>query len=106
MKPPVYLQGLEKKIRGWLPEDSASSYQRERPNPAGWKHADVFWYLLPLFLPIVGGVIGWAVNVEGDPKRARNLLVFGAIWTVVFIALMIFGLYLGFVKVIDCRPVS
>jgi len=46
------------------------------------------------------------VNVEGDPKRAKNLLVFGAIWTVVFIALMVIGLYLGFVKVIDYCPPS
>jgi len=106
MKPPAYLQALGKQIRGWLPEDSAPSYQREGPKPAGWKHADAFWYLLPLFLPIVGAVIGWAVNVEGNPKRARKLLVFGAIWTVVFIALMVIGVYLGLVKVIDYCPPS
>jgi len=105
MKRPASLQGLGKQIRGWLPEDSAPSYQREW-SKTRWKHADEFWYLLPLFLPIAGAVIGWAVNVEGNPKRARKLLVFGAIWTVVFIALMVIGVYLGFVKVIDYCPAS
>jgi hypothetical protein len=66
----------------------------------------MFWYLLPLFLPITGAVIAWAVNMDRDPKRAKSLLVFGAIWTVVFVAVMVIGAYVGFVKVIDGCPAS
>lgn len=101
MKPLIYLQSLEKQIRGWLPKDSsAPSYQPNRSEPMERKHVSAFWYLLPLFLPIVGGVIAWAVIVDGDRKRARKLLVFGAIWTVAFVTIMIIGVYVGFVKVI------
>jgi len=39
------------------------------------------WYLLPLFFGIIGGIIAWAVNKDKDPKRARNLLIFGLLWT-------------------------
>lgn len=41
------------------------------------------WYLVPLFFGIIGGIIAWAVNKDRDPKRARNLLIFGIVWTVV-----------------------
>jgi len=43
------------------------------------------WYLVPLFFGIIGGIIAWAVNKDKDPKRARNLLIFGIVWTVVWI---------------------
>lgn len=37
------------------------------------------WYLVPLFFGIIGGIIAWAVNKDRDPKRARNLLIFGIV---------------------------
>src|SRR5437016_11723401 len=56
------------------------------------QHVSGAWYLLPFFFGIIGGIIAWAVNKDKDPKRARNLLIFGLVWTLVpvIIALAIF----------------
>jgi len=43
------------------------------------------WYLVPFFFGIIGGIIAWAVNKDKDPKRARNLLIFGIVWTVLWV---------------------
>ncbi len=51
------------------------------PNTA--QHVSGAWYLVPLFFGILGGIIAWAVNKDKDPKRARNLLIFGLLWTFV-----------------------
>ncbi|HVH15032.1 MAG TPA: zinc-ribbon domain-containing protein [Candidatus Angelobacter sp.] len=50
------------------------------------------WYLVPLIFGILGGIIAWAVNKDKDPKRARNLLIFGLVWSLVpiFIGLAVF----------------
>ncbi|HVH14783.1 MAG TPA: hypothetical protein VNA15_03575 [Candidatus Angelobacter sp.] len=53
---------------------------------APWKPAQqvsAARYLVPLFFGILGGMIAWTVNKDKDPKRARNLLIFGLVWTVV-----------------------
>jgi hypothetical protein len=55
--------------------------------------ASAAWYLLPLFFGIIGGVIAWAVNKDRDPKRARNMVIFGAIWT--FVGVFLWGLFIG-----------
>jgi predicted nucleic acid-binding Zn ribbon protein len=40
------------------------------------------WYLVPLFFGFVGGIIAWAVNKDRNAPKARNMLVFSIIWTV------------------------
>lgn len=52
------------------------------------------WYLVPLFFGFFGGIVAWAVNKDRDPKKARNMLIFGIIWTVLLVLLMFF---LGFI---------
>ena len=47
------------------------------------------WYLVPLFFGILGGIIAWAVTKDRDPKRARNLLIFGIVWSVVLIVVTV-----------------
>src|SRR5438132_14075837 len=63
------------------------------------QHVSGAWYLAPLFFGIIGGIIAWAVNKDKDPKRARNLLIFGLVWTLlpVVIALAIFLCTLPFI---------
>ena len=39
------------------------------------------WYLLPVFLLWVGGLVAWFVNKDIDSQRARKILVFGFVWT-------------------------
>jgi hypothetical protein len=50
------------------------------------------WYLVPFFLLWLGGLVAWFVNKEIDPRRARNILIFGFVWTP--IALVVFFLIL------------
>ena len=64
-------------IRGAAPMSSAATQWQ----PA--QHVSAAWYLVPLFFGILGGIIAWAVTKDKDPKRARNLLIFGLVWTLV-----------------------
>ena len=47
------------------------------------------WYLLPIFLSIIGGVIAYFVIKEDDPKKAKNCLYLGIALTVIPIAISI-----------------
>ncbi len=58
---------------------------------------------MPLFFGILGGIIAWAVNKDKDPKRARNLLIFGLLWT--FVPLIIIGLTVFFYTVSVPPPI-
>ena len=40
------------------------------------------WYLVPLFFGFIGGIVAWAVNKDRNGTKARNMLVFGIIWSV------------------------
>jgi hypothetical protein len=37
------------------------------------------WYLLPIFIGIIGGVIAWFVIKDDDPKKAKNCLYLGLV---------------------------
>lgn len=47
------------------------------------------WYLVPFFLGIIGGFVAWYVNKDRNPKKARNMLIFGIVWTVVYVVIYI-----------------
>ena len=47
-----------------------------------------FWFLLPIFLGLIGGIIAYFVLRQDDPIKARNCLYLG-------IALAIIGLILN-----------
>jgi hypothetical protein len=58
------------------------------------------WYLLPIFIPLIGGIVGYAIHAKDNKKFARNLLLVGIIWFVALIALALVGvsaiiLYIG-----------
>ena len=46
-----------------------------------------WWFLLPIFLNIVGGIIAYFVLRHDDPQKARNCLALGAVLLVIHIAL-------------------
>ena len=46
-----------------------------------------WWYLLPIFLGIVGGVIGYFVLRHDDPKKAKNCIYLGAALTAIHIVM-------------------
>ena len=49
------------------------------------------WYLLPIFLGIIGGIIGFFVLRRDSPKMARNCLIIGIIMLVIGIGLSAAG---------------
>jgi len=46
------------------------------------KRRSCAWYLLPIFLGIVGGVIAYFTIKEDDPKRAKCCIYLGILFTV------------------------
>lgn len=40
------------------------------------------WYILPILLGIIGGIIAWLVNRDDDPVKARKFLILGVIFLV------------------------
>ena len=49
------------------------------------------WYLLPVFLGILGGIIGFFVMRHDSPKMARNSLIIG-------VANLVVGIIIGYVS--------
>ena len=51
------------------------------------------WFLLPIFLGIIGGAIAWAAVRSKNPPRARKMLVLGAIITALFFGVLAYSVY-------------
>jgi hypothetical protein len=47
------------------------------------------WWLLPIFMGWLGGLIAWLVNRDVDPQRARAMLVTGIVISAVAILLLV-----------------
>ena len=47
-----------------------------------------FWYVLPIFGGIIGGMISWLAIRYDDPKKGRNCLILGAVLSAIPIILM------------------
>jgi hypothetical protein len=47
------------------------------------------WWLLPIFMGWVGGLIAWLVNKDVDPKRARAMLITGIAISAVVVILFV-----------------
>jgi DNA-binding HxlR family transcriptional regulator len=52
------------------------------------------WYLVPVFLLWVGGLVAWFVNKDIDPRCARKILIFGFVWTPIAVVLFLLALLL------------
>ena len=59
----------------------------EEPNGSTPRSVSWGWWLLPVFLGILGGVIAWGAVRERDRERAQWLLIAGIISTVVWLGL-------------------
>ena len=46
-----------------------------------------FWYLLPIFLGLIGGIIAYLVLRKDDPKKAKNCLYLGIVLAIIGIFL-------------------
>ena len=63
-----------------------------------------FWYVLPIFGGIVGGIISWFAIKYDDPRKARNCLLLGIVLTVIPIVLMIISLVIFGTTEYSMRP--
>lgn len=65
------------------------SYEKKRSN---------WWFLLPIFLGLIGGIIAFFILKNDDPKKAKNCLYLGiGLFLIgVIINLAIFGLAIPF----------
>ncbi len=63
--------------------------------PTVQPRASAAWYLLPIFMSIVGGIISYAALRHRDPSRARRSLVIGAVLfalpVAAFVAFAVYG---------------
>ena len=46
-----------------------------------------FWFLLPIFLGLIGGLIAFFVLRQDDPKKAKNCLYLGIILAIIGLAI-------------------
>lgn len=73
-----------------LRQPQAPSEQREK--------VSAWWWLLPFFLGIIGGIVGFVVLERRNRRTATWILVFGVVWTVVgtlLIGIIIAGFAFG-----------
>lgn len=47
-----------------------------------------WWYLVPVFLGIIGGLIAWVVNKDVNPRKAKKLLIIGIVIPIVLVIAM------------------
>lgn len=48
-----------------------------------------WWYILPIFFGLIGGLIAWIVNKEHDLKKARNFLIVGIVISLTWMMLSV-----------------
>ena len=53
------------------------------------KEVSNWWYLAPIFLGVIGGLIAWAVNKDVNPKKAIKFLIVGIVLPIVCLILYI-----------------
>jgi uncharacterized membrane protein YeaQ/YmgE (transglycosylase-associated protein family) len=42
-----------------------------------------FWFLLPIFIGLIGGIIAYFVLRQDDPKKAKNCLYLGIVLAII-----------------------
>ena len=56
------------------------------------------WYLLPIFVGMIGGIIGYLIIRKDDPRKAKNCIYIGIVMMVIGI---IFNILLLGVDVVN-----
>ena len=41
------------------------------------------WYLLPIFVGMIGGIIGYLIIRKDDPRKAKNCIYIGIVMMVI-----------------------
>jgi uncharacterized membrane protein YeaQ/YmgE (transglycosylase-associated protein family) len=61
----------------------------ETPPVAPKRRVSGAWWLLPILMGWVGGLIAWLVNKDADPKVARSMLITGIAISAVVVILLV-----------------
>ena len=59
------------------------------------KRRSSLWFLLPIFLNLIGGIIAYFVIKEDDPKKAKDCLYLGIILAAIPIVLFVIPILIG-----------
>jgi len=60
------------------------------------KNRSNWWFLLPIFFGLIGGIIAYFILRHDDPKKAKNCLYLGIVLAVIGIVInLIFGVQLA-----------
>ncbi|HSD05471.1 MAG TPA: hypothetical protein VLB45_06955 [Nitrosopumilaceae archaeon] len=54
-----------------------------------------FWFLLPIFFNVIGGVIAYFIIKDDDPRKAKNCLLLGIILTAISFAIFVVPILIG-----------
>jgi hypothetical protein len=60
-----------------------------RPSPFGLSQVSGAWWLLPIFMGWLGGLIAWLVNKDRDPSKARAMLITGIAISAALVVLLL-----------------
>ena len=47
------------------------------------RHRSNAWYLLPIFIGMIGGIIGYLAIRKDDPQKAKNCIYIGIVMMVI-----------------------
>jgi len=61
---------------------------KSAPKQTSWA-----WWLFPIFLGWLGGLLGYLSVKESDHSKAKKLLIFGIVWSVFGVAITLIGFF-------------
>jgi hypothetical protein len=76
------------------PTPPPATAQAAAPAPTAKEKVSSAWWLLPIFLVFVGGIIAWAPNRDKNPRKAGAMLGWGIGLTFLYAALTFLGLFI------------
>ena len=78
---PATLASPTSAVAGAAPQSRAAGFPRRRVSGA--------WWLLPIFMGWLGGLIAWLVNKDVDPRMARAMLITGIVVSVLLVVFLL-----------------
>ena len=64
------------------------------------------WFLLPILLNVIGGVIAYFIIKDDDPRKAKNCLWLGVILTAISFAIFVIPILIGISLMPDFEMMS
>jgi len=71
-----------------IPSGKSSSNVSSQPSNVPVHRRSAAWYLLPIFITWLGGLISYFVIRHDDPKKAKNCLILGISLTLIYLIII------------------